>query len=859
MTDSKPTVSVRDLLLTRQGLAFVAGAGFRASENHLRAVEVDLADIGYVLSTRLHSRLARCSLDQLTAFRAQAMAALRAQVGGGQKHEPLFRKFPEGVPDDTLELWWKKVLAHFLQVEHQPCLFCRKRGATYVLNPCVHVVCSNCFDGSNYGGCPVCEEPVDRSSPFFKQMPVRGQPAEHVIFKLIDLGEDLDEAAKALFVSLCERKQAMSPIDRDAMAVLVEGYGSRVLEWMPGKVPVRENVAAVFGSLSLDLPPREWLPQARRHWTTATDVLRFIAVRSGTDGSLQTETKFKLLEQKVALTHWTRLARLLGRTVGVETRQVRVPFKVKRFKVARMTRSLRRELLAVLDGLHPDLLVEDMLRHQSYWIWVGEFLHPHEYAERFPHVARAFQVIRKQGPKGEPAPDFKTWYSRLEKAFESKDTEALLDILGERPGEFGRRLDRLLRNAPDGSGRDKVIAMFLEEMGGMSTPLLLTLRSHLPSRSMPAGVRVYWPKAKVATGVSAPDRREVIPGETLQRLERGLTGELLRRIAAKPGFAAAVVDEELRRVVAPFNERTASRSAVSLPRGSRIPVPEGKVARLFLHWCEPERGGHTTDIDLSVAFYDAGWKYLGVCSYYELKHKDIAKSSGDMRGAPWPDGAAEFVDVHRDQALKAGIRYAVMVVNAYAGMPFSLLERGFAGIMLRDDAGGMHFDPRTVRLKFALQGENGAYMPLVLDFAENVLHWLDVQSKGSLIMNNVETSRKSIAKVCPELIRYFGSGVRTTMYDLGLLHAAARSQNVYRRGPSGISLFSRAAGEDAAAFHARLLRGEGGEDVDADKIDPSSMLAILYQGDFEIPAGSLVYALFRDQVTPNLAAADLIS
>jgi radical SAM protein with 4Fe4S-binding SPASM domain len=69
-------------------------------------------------------------------------------------------------------------------------------------------------------------------------------------------------------------------------------------------------------------------------------------------------------------------------------------------------------------------------------------------------------------------------------------------------------------------------------------------------------------------------------------------------------------DEALRRVPVPFNERTASRAAVSLPRGARVAIPDGKQVRLFLHWCEPENGDET-DLDLSVALYDAGWDEWG--------------------------------------------------------------------------------------------------------------------------------------------------------------------------------------------------------------------------------------------------------
>lgn len=69
-----------------------------------------------------------------------------------------------------------------------------------------------------------------------------------------------------------------------------------------------------------------------------------------------------------------------------------------------------------------------------------------------------------------------------------------------------------------------------------------------------------------------------------------------------------------------------------------------------------------------------------------------------------------------------------MLVNSYHGLPFSLLERGFSGLMLHDDPAAARFDPRTVELKFALEGENGVFQPLVLDLRDGELHWLDVQS-----------------------------------------------------------------------------------------------------------------------------------
>src|SRR5215469_12437588 len=119
-------------------------------------------------------------------------------------------------------------------------------------------------------------------------------------------------------------------------------------------------------------------------------------------------------------------------------------------------------------------------------------------------------------------------------------------------------------------------------------------------------------------GASGPDQRSLLSCQTIKPALAAINAELLRRFSTKAPFDDCVIDEQLREIVVPFNERTASPSAVALPRGSRVSVPASKLVRLFLHWCEP-KGGRTTDLDLSVAFYDQAWRYMGVCSYYQLE------------------------------------------------------------------------------------------------------------------------------------------------------------------------------------------------------------------------------------------------
>lgn len=864
MDNHQPT-TVLDILLTRRGLVFPApAAAIAVSESHLQAVEAELATVGYALSHRLRSRLAQVSLEDLGIFQRWGVETLLAQVGGNRQHVPLFRHFPDGVPDDTTELWWKRVLCHFLQAESQPCLFCRRTGTTHVLNPCHHVVCDQCFDGSNFSGCPVCGRHVDPTSPFFKPAPQRDASVERVTFKLLDLGGDPDEEARSLFLAICSRTQALSPSDREALVTLLHIYRDRLLDWLPLAIPLRENIAVVFGTLFKICDPNEVLPHARRFMTTATDVLRFIAVLSGTDGSLQKETIFRTLEQfdqpdKL----WGKLAQLFGATPEPRRRFVSVPIQVKRFKVAKLPRPLRRSLLSLLEGMDPVKLTEDMLRHRSWWVWVGEFLHPHEHAKRFPHVAMAFRVVREKAPDGTPVPRFHTWYSRVEATIRAHDCDALLTILSERPGELARRLDYALRLSGEGSTRDRIVETFVQKLPSLATPVLLTLHNHLPTRASRAPIRLYWPKGRVARGVSALDTRTALPPSVTTPLVRVIDAELLKRFGAKTHFSSGLIDASLKAVMVPFNERTASRSAITLPRGSCIPVPAGKVVRLFLHWCQPVLNGRRTDLDLSVAFYDGDWNHVGVCSYYQLRQEGkngsvVAQSSGDFTDGPWPDGATEFVDVHRDSAIADGFRYAVMVVNAYAGMPFNKLERAFAGMMLREDL-SQPFDPRMVELKFTLEGENGIFLPMVLDMQENRLHWLDVHSKGQFDMNNVANSNSSITKICPEYMTYFASGVRPSMYDLAVLHAAARCGQVFIRSEQ-VSRYQRRLDEGIEAFHDRICRNEVDEVTSSlpDTTD-APVLAMLQRGDLDLPDGSTVYALFRERVTPTVTASDLLA
>jgi len=62
-----------------------------------------------------------------------------------------------------------------------------------------------------------------------------------------------------------------------------------------------------------------------------------------------------------------------------------------------------------------------------------------------------------------------------------------------------------------------------------------------------------------------------------------------------------------------------------------------------------------------------------------------------------------------------------------------------------------------------------------------------------------------------------------------------------------------------SAFHARLVRGEPDEQGAPVLSESAPVLAVLFKGDVDLPKGSASYALFREHVTPSLAASDLLA
>ncbi|PYE49420.1 MXAN_6230/SCO0854 family RING domain-containing protein [Deinococcus yavapaiensis] len=797
----------------------------------LRALERRLFELGYVLTEDLHVALR--TLDDVTLRHVgeHLTRTLERNVGAHATHVTLFRRFPLTTPNDTFAFYLRRVLTWSARDPGEPCALDHDdlpRGASTHVGPhsAPERACAyGTFDPAEFGGCPICHRRLATPA-----LPAEEASREPTRLRALHLGGNVHVEATALLTRLLSRTTPLSPQDRESLAVLLISLEGEALTVVPDVVPMRETMAFAFTTLLRSERTRDAaLAVLPRHLKTATDVLRVIDAYGGGNGTL------------------TEAA-----------------------NVSSMPRALRRVLLGALDSLRFEALVEDLGRHPGDWKRAGEMLHPFEHAARFQSVALAFAVLRGTALRDDALAHrvesaanavrgtrlsgnvvrYRAWSGDVETAFARHDVHDALRLLRQRPGEFGRRFDKLLREVV---AREPALLADVEATARavaprLTAPMLLSLSAHLARRHEPHARRVFFPKGDAAHARAIDDTRPLLPHEVTAPFTAVFDAELVRRASALPSFERAVLDEGLARVPVPVAARKASRALVAWPRGAHLDVPPERFLRLFVHWVQPQ--DIRVDLDLSVAFYDDAWTFVGLCDFTNLRFGAGAVHSGDFTSAPAPEGASEFLDLDVDALRGAGVRYAVPVIFSYNDVAFDVMPEAFAGVMLRAERVGKVFNARSVEQRFDLSGSGKVAAPLCVDFARRTLRWLDVKVKPRGGMHRVGTYKHALGKVVRDVDAHFESGGRATLWDLALVHAAGRAREVLVLGKGGgTERYRRRPEEDAAAFHARVNSRSDADEANVNlSIGEEAVLGAFVRRALELPPGSVAFAVDEGDV-----------
>ncbi|MCX7747831.1 MAG: TerD family protein [Clostridia bacterium] len=530
--------------------------------------------------------------------------------------------------------------------------------------------------------------------------------------KVINLGNQDD--FNNIFYNLMASKTSIADTDKMDMEWFIKNY-KNVLDYLPDEIPLKENVCLICSWIM-----KYWGADTlviSKYINTATDVLRLAVSMSDGDVSLAANTKFRSF-----------------------------------------TRNERRILLGLLENCSN--IEEDMLRYKNRWIRLGERLHPSEY-KTYLKAQAAFRKLRNNEK-------IETYNSRLSTAIESQDLTCVLALMKQRPGEFARKLDHILRLFEDW----KLIIKAFEEIAiQVPTPLLLQVREHFKKRNEKQELRAFFPKGSIAKVYGIENQLPSINKQVCEEIVDICEQSLIKIFGAYESLGKVYIDERLKDYIVPFSQRSASKALKTYIRGTRINIPADiKTIRSFIYWKEHE--GDRTDLDLSAVLYDQNWNYVEHISYTNLRSsKYKAAHSGDITAAPL--GASEFIDLDIESIKRYSGRYVVLAVNSFTGQKFAHLPECFMGWMAREcPASGEIYEPKTVENKIDISSESTICIPMVLDIHENKVIWADIALKSQPTWNNVENNKKGMILMGKALTTL----TKPNLYDLFMLHAQARGE-----------------------------------------------------------------------------------
>lgn len=517
----------------------------------------------------------------------------------------------------------------------------------------------------------------------------------------------------AIFTSLVSGNNSLTPQDTEDVKWFVK---SKATLKMPDTIPFKENLT-LLASMGVDVPVK-----------TVTDVLRIAVGLSGGDVSLPAVPPKKIRPSK-----WSK---------ETADNPEREKFKFKSF-----TRAERNYLMSLLEktSCNP----KEAVLQKNRWIRLGEKIHPGEFTKKYPKSASMFSALRNT--------KVRSWYSEVEDAFK-KSAKDGIKKLSERPGEFMRKLDWMLRTyIPE----HKLIFNTMRDISGkVSNKVMFENLNHFEGRMVETSrsITIKGKRTPVALSSLPPFTTKIV-----DKVRDTVKESLALKFKALPSLGKVWIDEQLKNIPLPSNMRSASDSVIAYVRGQRLPLntKDDKILRFYVHWFD--RHGRE-DIDLTAVFFGKdrqivmGWNGIkkSVCGCY----------SGDVR---MREGAcAEYIDINIEKALTNKFQYVIIDARNYQGRAMNTMEECSVGWMERDSmSSSLTFKPDTVANAIRLQSDSSSTVVGIIDLCAKELIFLDIDQNG------VPVASANLNKHA-NLIKLYTEAPTFSVYDLLKLHTDAR-------------------------------------------------------------------------------------
>lgn len=316
------------------------------------------------------------------------------------------------------------------------------------------------------------------------------------------------------------------------------------------------------------------------------------------------------------------------------------------------------------------------------------------------------------------------------------NTAKLISLLNTRPGEFARRLLSVL-NKVDFNSYDYIIFNMMNVFTSVDSKVLWQLVSRLRAleEETPRSVAVKGVYQKLDETITNLKEQ----GDIHYIFER-LMLVLGMKYAQKEFLGKVYISPTLGSMALSTSMKGTSNSTELATRYSWFELPKGfDVVRFFQFWTNDGNG--RTDLDLSTKLFkktENGFGQVGMSAFTRLQDEYVVdgkkvsfKHSGDYQNAPEPDGAIEYVDIRGIEHLLNSDEehYLIMYINNYNQDSFLPYPSNRAGVMLlsNDEAASKElYQQKSVFKQFQLVSEVRGVIPLIFDFKQNRLIWVDM-------------------------------------------------------------------------------------------------------------------------------------
>ncbi|MEU4241819.1 TerD family protein [Actinoplanes sp. NPDC026619] len=508
----------------------------------------------------------------------------------------------------------------------------------------------------------------------------------------------------------------------------------RAQEMLPGDSRVEWITVRLVDRDGLELRLREWL---RDCFASAASLredvqsdLGVLVERLGVDGIEIAEVRFRenrtllfeliwaLDRQRLPFTGATPddLLRLFAKLTGGD---ISLAAPVGYPRLSRADRRIVVDTLEVSDRLG------DVFRRRGLWLAIDRGLHSGEF--RAPAVHKTFARLRNSRH------DRASFPSRFERLLaDGKTAGAARVAAAEAPGVLARSLRRLAALATGPTERAALVGALTGTAERIPLRVLLAAGAQIADNGH-TYPRVVFGKDGSSLPIVRRPGHLAVPADFRAELLGAIDAAVDEKIKTKGEWYGETVHVEpgLDRMLLPDQLRATAQGLVQVERGSRLPLGEAEVVRLFVHW---RQDGERSDLDLSCLALDASFRVVSQVSWTNLAN-GVMTHSGDLTSAP--DGAEEFLDIDMARVATIGRkrkwRYLVPAVFRFAGPTFDELPEATVGWMLRDAATSANrvFDPAAVANAFALTGRKRYAVPMLLDLETHEILYVDVYLHGA--------------------------------------------------------------------------------------------------------------------------------